>query len=86
MTQLTVLRQRCTFSETEVYIDVYKGSDNFVTSDATLLFDLALQKTYRAIDSVVTGIKTFFVLCTSVVCCYYKYTYLLDNVTIMWLL
>ena len=27
MTQLTVLRQRCTFSE--VYIDVYKDDDNF---------------------------------------------------------
>ena len=42
VTQLTVLRQRCTFSEAEVYIDVYKGDDNFVTSGATLLSDLDL--------------------------------------------
>ena len=69
-----------------MYFDVYKGSGNFVTSGATLLSDLALQNTYRAIDSVATGIITFFILCTSVVCCYYKYTYLLDNVTIMGLL
>ena len=55
MTQLTVLRQRCTFSEAEVYIDVYKGDNNFVTSGATLLSDLDLQETYRAIDSVPTG-------------------------------
>ena len=47
--------QRCTFSEAEVYIDVYKGDDNFVTSGATLLSDLDLQETYRAIDSVATG-------------------------------
>ena len=55
MTQLTVLRKRCTFSEGEVYINVYKGDDNFVTSGATLLSDLDLQETYRAIDSVATG-------------------------------
>ena len=55
MTQLTVLRQRCTFSETEVYIDVYKGDDNFDTSSTTLLSDLDLQETYRSIDSVATG-------------------------------
>ena len=55
MTQLTVLRQRCTFSEAEVSIDVYKGDDNFATSGATLLSDLDLQKTYRAIDIVATG-------------------------------
>ena len=38
-----------------MYIDVYKGGDNFVTSGATLLSDLDLQETYRAIDSVATG-------------------------------
>ena len=37
-----------------MYIDVYKGDDNFVTSGATLLSDLDLQKTYRAIDNVAT--------------------------------
>ena len=42
-------------SEAEVYIDVYKGDDNFATSGATLLSDLDLQKTYRAIDIVATG-------------------------------
>ena len=55
VTQLTVLRQRCTFSEADVYIDVYKGDDNFVTSGATLLSDLDPQETYRAIDSAATG-------------------------------
>ena len=55
VTQLTVLRQRCTFSKAEVYIDVYKGDDNFLTSGATLLSDLDLQETYGAIDSVATG-------------------------------
>ena len=48
MTQFTVF-------ETEVYIDVYKSDDNFVTSGATLLSDLDLQETYKAIDSVATG-------------------------------
>ena len=39
-----------------MYIDVYKGDDNFVTSvTSTLLSDLDLQETYRAIDSVATG-------------------------------
>ena len=43
-------------SEAEVYIDVYKGDENFVTSGATLLSELDLQEMYRAIiDSVVTG-------------------------------
>ena len=51
VTQLTVLRQRCTFSKAEVYIDVYNGDDNFATSGATSLADLDLQETYRAIDS-----------------------------------
>ena len=55
VTQLTVLRQRGTFSEADVYIDVYKSDDKFVTSGATLLSDLNLQETYRAIDSVATG-------------------------------
>ena len=38
-----------------LFIDVYKADDNFVTSGATLLSDLDLQETYRAIDSVATG-------------------------------
>ena len=38
-----------------MYINVYKGDDNFVTSGATLLSDLDLQETYKAIDSVATG-------------------------------
>ena len=57
MTQLTVLKQRCTFSKTEVYTDVYKVDDNFVTSGATLRSDLDRQETYRATDSVATGRK-----------------------------
>ena len=55
MTQLTVLRQRCAFSEAGEYIDVYKGDENFATSGATLLSGLDLQETCRAIDSVTTG-------------------------------
>ena len=43
------------FRDRGVYIDVYKGDDNFATSGAMLLSGLDLQKTYRAIDSVATG-------------------------------
>ena len=38
-----------------MFIDVYKGEGNFVTSGATLLSDLDLLETYRALDSVATG-------------------------------
>ena len=38
-----------------VFIDVYKGDNNFATSGATSLSDLDLQETYRARDSVATG-------------------------------
>ena len=38
-----------------MYIDVYKGDDNFVTSGATLLSDLDLRETYRTIDRAATG-------------------------------
>ena len=38
-----------------MFIDVYKVYGNFGTSGATLLSDLDLQDTYRAIDSVATG-------------------------------
>ena len=55
VTQLMVLRQRCTFSKAEVFINVYKEDDNFGTSGATLRSDLDLQETYRAIESVPTG-------------------------------
>ena len=63
MTQLTVLRQRCTFSEAEVYIfrgrgvfiDVYKADEKIATSGATSLADIDLWRTYRAIDRVATG-------------------------------
>ena len=36
-------------------MDVYKGDDNFSTFGATLLSDLDIQETYKAIDSVATG-------------------------------
>ena len=52
---MTVLRQRCAFSDAEVFVYVYKDDDNFVTSGAMLLSGLDLQETYRAIDSVATG-------------------------------
>ena len=38
-----------------VFIDVYKGYDNFATSGATLLPDLDFAKKHKAIDSVATG-------------------------------
>ena len=38
-----------------MYIDVYEGDNNFVTSSATLLSDLDLQKTYKAINGVATS-------------------------------
>ena len=38
-----------------VFIDVYKANDKIATAGATPLADLDLRKTYRAIDSVVTG-------------------------------
>ena len=38
-----------------MYIDIYKDDDNFAISGATLLSDLDLQETYRAIYSVATG-------------------------------
>ena len=38
-----------------MYIDVYKGDDNFATSGATVLSDLDMQEIYRAIDSAATG-------------------------------
>ena len=40
-----------------MYINVYKGDDNFVTSGTTLRSDLDLQETYKATDSVATGRK-----------------------------
>ena len=48
-------RQRCTFSKTGVFIDVYKADDKVVTPGATSLADTDLQRAYRAIDSVATG-------------------------------
>ena len=45
VTQLTVTRQRYTFSEAEEYMDVYKGDDNFATFGAALLSGLDLQET-----------------------------------------
>ena len=51
-------------------IDVYKGDDNFVTSGATLLSDLDLQETYKAIDSVATGgIPSLFCVITVTTYC-----------------
>ena len=57
MTQLTG------FSKAEVYIfrgrgvfiDVYKANDKIVTSGATSLAAMNLQRSYGAIDSVATG-------------------------------
>ena len=57
MTQLAV------FSKVEVnifrgrgvFIDVYKADDKIATSGATLLADIYLRRTYKAVDSVSTG-------------------------------
>ena len=38
-----------------VFINVYKADNEIATSDATLLADIDLRRTYRAIDSVPTG-------------------------------
>ena len=38
-----------------VFINVYKADDKIATSGATLLADIDLRRTYRAIDSVATG-------------------------------
>ena len=38
-----------------VFIDVYKADDKIVTSGATSLADIDLQRTYKAVDSVATG-------------------------------
>ena len=38
-----------------VFIDVYKTDDKIATSGATSLADIDLQRTFRAINSVVTG-------------------------------
>ena len=43
------------FRDRGVLIDVYKADDKIVTSGATLLADISLRRTYRAIDSVATG-------------------------------
>ena len=37
------------------FIDVYKADDKIATSGATLLADIDLRTTYKAIDSVATG-------------------------------
>ena len=54
MTQLTEA-EVYTFRGRGVFIDVYEGDENFVTSGATLLSNLDLQETYKAIESVATG-------------------------------
>ena len=59
VTQLTVLRQRCTFSGAEVYLLMFikpMTKVKIVTSGATSRADINLRRTYRAIDSVATGI------------------------------
>ena len=52
-----------------MYIDVYKGDDNFATS--AVLSDLDLQETYKAIDSVATGgIPSLFCVITVTAYCH----------------
>ena len=51
MTQLTVLRERCTFSEAEVYLLMFIKP----MKKSSPLADIDLRRTYRAIDSVATG-------------------------------
>ena len=65
MTQLTALTEAevYAFKGGGVFIDLYESDENFVTSGATLLSDLDLQETYKAIDSVATGRIPSFILC-----------------------
>ena len=57
MTQLTVLYEAEVyfFRGRGVFINAYKANDKIVTSGATSLADIYLQRTYSAIDSVATG-------------------------------
>ena len=57
MTQLPVLTEAVVhiFRGRGVFIDVYKADDKIVTSGTTLLADINMRRTYRAIDSVATG-------------------------------
>ena len=57
MTQLTVLTKAevYIFRGRGVFIDVYKADDKMATSGATLLADIYLRRTYKAVDSVSTG-------------------------------
>ena len=69
MTQLTVLTEAevYIFRSRGVFIDVYKADDIIATSGTTSLADIDLQRTNRAIDSVVTGrIPSLF--CVYTVC------------------
>ena len=56
MTQLTVLSRGevYIFRFRGVFIDVYKADDKIVTSGVTLLAEINLRRTYRAMDSVAT--------------------------------
>ena len=64
MTQLMVLSKEevYIFRGRGVFIDVSKADDKIVTSGVTLLAGINLRRTYRAIDSVATGLNTFFIL------------------------
>ena len=74
MIQLTVLTEAevYIFKGRGVFIDVYKVDDNFVTSVTTLLSDLDLQDTYRAIDSVATG-RIPYLFCVAIIIIYMCY-------------
>ena len=57
MTQLTALSKAevYIFRGRGVFVDVYRADDKIFTSGATLLADINLRRTYKAIDSVATG-------------------------------
>ena len=57
MTQLTVIfkAEVYIFRFRGVFIDIYKADDKIVTSGVTLLAEINLRRTYRAMDSVATG-------------------------------
>ena len=57
MTHLKVLSKRevYIFRGRGVFIVVYKANDKIVTFGATLLADINLRRSYRAIGSVATG-------------------------------
>ena len=74
MTQLPALTEAevYIFRGRGVFIDVSKADDKIVTSGVTLLADINLRRTYRAIDCVATG-RTLSLFCDNSIKLFSKY-------------